>query len=126
MGYQRAAPALELLIADVRKGAAQLQKYVESTKHQCLCGKTFATMEPYNDHRSVCPLLRVAIIGDIVRVSLLLGHTPTTDDYNRLRLSELPSISTFTTQLGVFHRWNDAIREAGLTPNRKSGNEIIN
>lgn len=126
MGYQRATPALELLIADVRKGTAQLQKYAESTKHQCLCGKTFATMAPYNDHRSVCPLLRVAIIGDIVRVSLLLGRTPTTDDYNRLRLSELPSISTFTTQLGVFQRWNDAIREAGLTPNRKNDHEIIN
>lgn len=116
-------PALQELIKEQRRIITEIQRVADESRYRCLCGNTYPDATAFNDHRATCQLLRVAIIGDIVRVSRLLGRTPAVSDYEYRRLPEMPSVSTITSQLGIFRRWNDAVTEAGLTPNKKGNHQ---
>lgn len=63
-------------------------------------------------HREGCQVLKLAAIGDIIRVANMLGRTPTNQEYNANKSALLPSWSLLS--IVVFDAWNDAIAECRL------------
>jgi hypothetical protein len=69
-----------------------------------------------NTHREGCQVLKMAAVGDIIRVANQLGRTPTNQEYSARRSLLLPSWSLL--EIVVFDTWNDALAECRLQPVR--------
>lgn len=104
-------PTLQQLSQELQRITESLQWYADSSK-RCVCGHMAHTSRDLNLHREGCQVLKMAAIGDIIRVANLLGRTPTNAEYNAHRSDLLPSWSLLA--IVVFDSWNDALTECRL------------
>lgn len=105
---------LDALVNSQYELSEQIRHIVYAQRQRCICGYATPDLAGLNRHRAECTLLRVAAIGDIIRVANLLGRTPTNAEYCQHRCTDLPGWSTLCTH--VFDTWTDAVDEARLKP----------
>lgn len=107
----REATTLQQLTEQLQELADNLQRHADASM-KCVCGYTAHTLGELNVHREGCQILKMAAMGDIIRVANLLGRTPTNQEYSARRSMALPSWSMLS--LVVFDTWNNALTECRL------------
>ena len=104
-------PTLQQITEQLQQLTDNLQ-WLADARLKCVCGYATHTLSELNIHRERCQILRMAVIGDIIRVANRLGRTPTNQEYNAYRSLELPAWSLLS--IVVFSTWNDALTECRL------------
>lgn len=104
-------PTLQQITEQLQQLTDNLQ-WIADARLKCVCGHATHTLSELNIHREDCQILRMAVIGDIIRVANQLGRTPTNQEYNTYRSLELPAWSLLSIIL--FCTWNDALTECRL------------
>jgi hypothetical protein len=107
---------LQPITEQLQQITATLQAYTDERKKQCVCGHIADTTRDLNIHREGCQLLKMAAVGDIIRVANLLGRTPTHREYNTRRSPSIPSWSLLA--ITIFDTWSGALAECRLPPVR--------
>lgn len=113
MGREKATsqPTLQQITNQLQQLTDSLQWYADATK-RCVCGYMTDNSLDLNLHREGCQILRLALIGDIIRVANELDKTPTYEEYAAMKSHALPSWTVITAT--VFDTWRDMIAEARL------------
>jgi len=122
-------PTLQQITEQLESLTESLKCHTDAHK-RCICGYMASTSKELNLHREGCQVLKLAAIGDIIRVANQLGRTPTNQEYNANRSQNLPSWSLLS--IVVFDSWNDAIAECRLDhvramnmPRKRSNNPSL-